>query len=146
MSGYSSRRPLSLALAFTCVVAWARWLFEPSCECDFTFDDHLGVLNNDDVDTGKTSAAPMWRHDIWGKELVKVDSHKSWRPLLTFSFRLSHAMEGGFEARSFRNLGVFVSTPVSAASNTAPSLPAASQRCLLLRAAFCSQYEVSDAR
>ena len=42
----------------------ARWLYDPSLECEFTFDDHLGVTNNEDVDTGRTGAKQIWRNDI----------------------------------------------------------------------------------
>ena len=55
----------------------------------------------------------MWHHDIWGKDLVKIDSHKSWRPLLTFSFRLSHAAEGGFATRPFHLPGIWLHALVS---------------------------------
>lgn len=90
------------------IAAYARWLFDPSLECGFTFDDHLGVVNNADVDTSKTTAAQTWQNDIWGKDLRKIDSHKSWRPLLIFSFRLSHAAAGGFDARAFHLPGALL--------------------------------------
>ena len=31
----------------------AYWLYLPSLDCGFTFDDHLGVVNNADVDTSR---------------------------------------------------------------------------------------------
>jgi len=113
------------------VMVIARWVFDPSFKCDFTFDDHLAVVNNADVDTtryfystliflllfllpshplppkqtNRTAAKVLWQNDIWGKDLRKIDSHKSWRPLLIFSFRLSHAAQNGFNAEAFHYLG-----------------------------------------
>jgi hypothetical protein len=55
--------------------------------------------------TNRTAAKVLWQNDIWGKDLRKIDSHKSWRPLLIFSFRLSHAAQNGFNAEAFHYLG-----------------------------------------
>ena len=48
-----------------------------------------------------TAAADSWSRDTWGKSLLAHDSHKSWRPLLVFTFRLSHAAAEGFDAAAF---------------------------------------------
>jgi hypothetical protein len=37
------------------VGAGAYWLYAPSLACGFTFDDHLGVVYNADVDTDRCS-------------------------------------------------------------------------------------------
>ena len=58
--------------------------------CDFVFDDHLAIRGNRDVDTSKTGWRDVWSHDFWGKDLKAIDSHKSWRPITIFSFRLDH--------------------------------------------------------
>ena len=47
----SMRKSVSISVPMIIVAFAARWLYEPSCECGFTFDDHLGVVNNADVDT-----------------------------------------------------------------------------------------------
>jgi len=49
----------------------------------------------------RITAADLWSNDIWGKSLLAHDSHKSWRPLLVFTFRLSHAAADGFDAAAF---------------------------------------------
>lgn len=40
-------------IAMIIIMTIARWLYDPSFDCDFTFDDHLAVVNNADVDTTK---------------------------------------------------------------------------------------------
>ena len=52
----------------------------------FTFDDHLAIEGNYDTDP-KQSYYWLWFHDIWGKDLVEIDSHKSYRPILISIFR-----------------------------------------------------------
>lgn len=52
---------------------------------EFTFDDHLAIDGNHDV-IGKSYDSYLWFHDIWGKDLVEIDSHKSYRPLLIVIF------------------------------------------------------------
>lgn len=29
----------------------------------------------------------MWRHDFWGQEMTHLESHKSFRPLTTLTYR-----------------------------------------------------------
>lgn len=33
---------------------------------------------------------PIFYHDFWGRELTKPESHKSYRPVTIFSFRINH--------------------------------------------------------
>ena len=71
--------------------------------CDFVFDDNLAVLNNADVDSqGGSSWRDILVHDFWGKDLRADDSHKSYRPLTTLTFRSDHALAGGFNSWSAR--------------------------------------------
>ncbi|CAM9299607.1 unnamed protein product, partial [Choristocarpus tenellus] len=59
----------------------------------FVWDDRPAVLDNPDVRTD----APwrdMWRHDFWGQEMGDPESHKSYRPLTTLTYRLDNLLEG----------------------------------------------------
>lgn len=60
---------------------------------EFAFDDFLAIVNNKDVVYSNNSSdrveyALLWKHDIWGKDIGAVDSHRSYRPLLTTVFKL----------------------------------------------------------
>lgn len=46
---------LRVACTAAAVGVGAYWLYAPSLDCGFTFDDHLGVVNNPDVDTDRYS-------------------------------------------------------------------------------------------
>jgi hypothetical protein len=59
--------------------------FENGLENGFTFDDHLAIDGNHDVTFDKYDPF-LWFHDIWGKDLLEDDSHKSYRPLLILIF------------------------------------------------------------
>ena len=99
-------RLADLALASCCAAA-ALLAYAPTLHPDygFTFDDHLAIVNNADVDPARVPAAALLRHDIWGRPLWAAESHKSWRPLLVLSFRWSFA-SGGMDAAWFRLVGV----------------------------------------
>ena len=59
--------------------------FENGLNNGFTFDDHLAIDGNHDVTYDKYDPF-LWFHDIWGKDLLEDDSHKSYRPLLILIF------------------------------------------------------------
>jgi hypothetical protein len=59
--------------------------FETGFFNGFTFDDHLAIDGNHDV-IGSKYDTYLWFHDIWGKDLLEEDSHKSYRPLLIVIF------------------------------------------------------------
>ena len=58
-----------------------------SLDGDFVFDDHRGILTNDDLDTSKTSLFDLFQHDFWGGHMSRVESHKSYRPLTVLTYR-----------------------------------------------------------
>ena len=80
------------------VAAIAMAQYANSVHNDLVFDDHLAIRNNPMVDPTKSTLLEMLSHDFWGKLLTAKDSHKSWRPLTTFSFRQNVAASGGFSA------------------------------------------------
>ena len=82
-----------------------------SIENSFAFDDHLAIVNNNDVKS-TTSWIDLWSHDIWGKGLQSIDSHRSYRPLLICVFKLIvHTC--GFQAQIFRMVSVALHFVVS---------------------------------
>lgn len=54
---------------------------------EFVFDDLPAVLWNEDA-LGETHWKEIFRHDFWGAELQDDDSHLSYRPITTLTFRL----------------------------------------------------------
>lgn len=58
-----------------------------SLKNEFAFDDYLGIVTNRDM-TPQVPFQDILRHDLWGKHLLKIDSHRSFRPLLTLIFKL----------------------------------------------------------
>ena len=58
-----------------------------SLDGDFVFDDHRGILTNDDLDPSKTSLLELFQHDFWGGLMSRVESHKSYRPLTVLTYR-----------------------------------------------------------
>ncbi len=72
---------------------------------ELTYDDKGTILWNPTV----TSEAPwrdVWVKDFWGKDdLVSPQSHKSWRPITTGSFKLNYALSG-FDTLSYHVVNV----------------------------------------
>ncbi|KAK7234121.1 protein O-mannosyl-transferase [Aureococcus anophagefferens] len=66
---------LALALHSNCVGNGVVW------------DDRAAVTYNKDVDASNAPYGNLWIHDYWGQPMSAVDSHKSWRPLATLTFR-----------------------------------------------------------
>lgn len=73
--------------------------FGGSLDNDFAFDDNLAIVSNGDVLSPDFSS--IWRHDIWGKDMKAIDSHRSYRPLLILAFKLLFQYFG-LNARFFR--------------------------------------------
>ena len=80
---------------------------------DFTFDDHLAIVNNKDTEWDSTNLIDLWRHDCWGKDLTKHDSHRSYRPLLIVIFRLIRWASSGLNPKIFRIVSIGSHTAAS---------------------------------
>ena len=67
----------------------------------FVFDDKYAITGNPDVNGvdgvgwAEVLSRILLRHDFWGQDIAKADSHKSYRPLTTITFRLCHLFGGG---------------------------------------------------
>ena len=54
---------------------------------------YITQLNNNDV-VGDASIWEVLDHDFWGQDIHQPDSHKSFRPITTLSYRLNYAAHG----------------------------------------------------
>ena len=59
----------------------------------YVWDDRAAIVSNKDV-TGESSLGNLFMHDFWGQDIKSADSHKSYRPITTLSFRLNHNLHG----------------------------------------------------
>ena len=81
-------KPDRRSLLSTGLVFGASFLsYLSSLDGDFVFDDHRGILTNDDLDPSKTSLLDLFQHDFWGGHMSRVESHKSYRPLTVLTYR-----------------------------------------------------------
>ncbi|XP_045492101.1 protein O-mannosyl-transferase TMTC1-like [Colias croceus] len=78
---------------YTMVTATAVISYCNSLNGDFVHDDIPAIVTNGDV-TGGNSLKQLFLDDFWGTPMVDPNSHKSYRPLTTLSFRLNYALAG----------------------------------------------------
>ncbi|XP_026480649.1 transmembrane and TPR repeat-containing protein 4-like [Ctenocephalides felis] len=64
---------------------------------NFVFDDFEAVVNNDDV-KWNDSIINIFKHDFWGANISNPLSHKSYRPLTVFTFRLNNYFSGSLNS------------------------------------------------
>ncbi|XP_076748886.1 protein O-mannosyl-transferase TMTC1 isoform X2 [Xylocopa sonorina] len=60
---------------------------------DFVHDDIPAVVRNKDV-LAQTPWTSVLKDDFWGTPMHDINSHKSYRPLTTLTFRLNYLMSG----------------------------------------------------
>ena len=72
----------------------------------YVWDDRAAIIANRDVQ-GLNPLHDILRHDFWGQDITLVDSHKSFRPVTTLSFRLNHYLHD-FNAAGFHALNVLI--------------------------------------
>ncbi|XP_048404960.1 protein O-mannosyl-transferase TMTC3 isoform X2 [Stegostoma tigrinum] len=70
----------------TAVVAACYW---NSTNCGFVFDDVSAILDNKDLHPS-TPLKNLFHNDFWGTPMNEERSHKSYRPLTVFTFRLNY--------------------------------------------------------
>ncbi|KYN23028.1 Transmembrane and TPR repeat-containing protein 3 [Trachymyrmex cornetzi] len=56
-------------------------------DCDFVHDDIPAVVRNRDV-IGEASWSSVLNDDFWGTPMESINSHKSYRPFTTLTFRI----------------------------------------------------------
>ena len=72
----------------------------------YVWDDRAAIIANRDVQ-GLNPIHDILRHDFWGQDITLVDSHKSFRPVTTLSFRLNHYLHD-FNAAGFHAFNVLI--------------------------------------
>lgn len=60
--------------------------FLNSLNGEFVHDDIPALVQNPDV-LGITSIVELFTHDFWGRPMADIESHKSYRPITTLTFR-----------------------------------------------------------
>lgn len=79
-----------------------------SLDGDFVFDDHRGILTNDDLDSTKTSVFEVFQHDFWGGLMSRVESHKSYRPLTVLTYRYLNFYFSGLQPYGYHLVNVLM--------------------------------------
>lgn len=77
-------RPSLWVFVITVVAYWD----ETALHGAFVYDD-AGSVKNNVVVNGKVPWRDVWTRDYWGTPMSEAQSHKSFRPLTTLSFRLN---------------------------------------------------------
>lgn len=80
----------SLCWPYILVAVVAVGVFSNSLYGAMCFDDSFALLYNGDVHHQENSVKDIFFHDFWGHDISKPDSHKSYRPLTTISFRMNY--------------------------------------------------------
>ncbi|KAG6447797.1 hypothetical protein O3G_MSEX005176 [Manduca sexta] len=90
-----SPKPSSISdlAIYTMVTTTAVLSYVNSLNGDFVHDDIPAIVTNGDV-VGSNSLRQLFLDDFWGTPMADANSHKSYRPLTTLSFRLNHALAG----------------------------------------------------
>jgi len=57
------------------------------------YDDNAAIALNADI-RPETPLRQIWMNDFWGVPLGTNESHKSFRPLTTLTFRANYAVSG----------------------------------------------------
>jgi hypothetical protein len=90
--------------------------FSNAFDAEFVFDDNGAIVENPDVvGDGELwdKLGDMAAHDYWGNEM-RVSSHKSYRPLTVFSFRLNWLQAGKrLESYVFHGTNVYLHAAVT---------------------------------
>ena len=91
---------LSLTQAIVVVSVAACLCYWQGQFAEFTFDDNSAILGNADV-RGETPFWTVFENDFWGTSMKSKLSHKSYRPLTVFTYRLNYMLANGYSAWGF---------------------------------------------
>ncbi|CAO1404459.1 unnamed protein product [Diamesa serratosioi] len=78
---------------------------------EFVFDDSVAILKNKDVSNklSKQSFKDIFiNHDFWGNNLTSNSSHKSYRPITTFTFALQNHLDGELNSQSMKTVNLVI--------------------------------------
>ena len=85
-------------------------LYSNSINAGYVWDDRAAIVGNADV-LGTSTLLELLKHDFWGQNISLPDSHKSYRPITTLSYRLNHSLHG-LDAWGFHLGNVFIFSAV----------------------------------
>lgn len=71
---------------YTLVASVGALTYANSLTGEFVHDDIPAIVSNGDVNGGN-NVLQVFRNDFWGTPMSDPNSHKSYRPLTTLSFR-----------------------------------------------------------
>jgi hypothetical protein len=88
--------PLKAGLVYYKAIAvlLACLLYANSLNGELAFDDEGAVTKNKDVTDHNRPLSALFQNDFWGTPMTDRNSHKSFRPLTTASYRLNHYVHG----------------------------------------------------
>ncbi|XP_046663603.1 LOW QUALITY PROTEIN: protein O-mannosyl-transferase TMTC2-like [Homalodisca vitripennis] len=72
----------------------------------FVYDDNRAILTNPDVQAS-SHLTDVFHNDFWGTPLSSSNSHGSYRPLCTLSYRVNHWISG-FQPFGFHLVNIFL--------------------------------------
>ena len=98
---------ISQPVASSIVVIFSMICFICSLTADFVFDDNEAILNNKDV-RQESSIFSLFKHDFWGANITSKTSHKSYRPLTVWTFRLNYWAAGGYLPLGFHLVNIML--------------------------------------
>ena len=76
VSARPSAGTLPLPLLFLFLLCFNFGIYYNSLYNGFAFDDYLGIVNNPDINAQAVPFHDIFRHDLWGKHLLKIDSNR----------------------------------------------------------------------
>ncbi len=104
---------MKLLLSSALVFAASFLSYWSSLDGGFVFDDHRGVLTNDDLDSSKSSLWEVFQHDFWGGFMSRKESHKSYRPLTVLTYRYLNFHFSGLDPYSYHLVNVLLHSVAS---------------------------------
>ena len=117
----------SSALALACALVLAIFATPTTLRGPLLYDDKAAIISNPVV-LGTVPLSRVWDVDFWGmNEVSSVESHKSWRPLVTLSYRANHVWHGT-EPFGYHCVNVVLHTAVSMLVEPAAAGALCSQR------------------
>nr|XP_027200456.1 transmembrane and TPR repeat-containing protein 1-like isoform X2 [Dermatophagoides pteronyssinus] len=87
-SSSSSLISSTIIIIYIVIILISIICFSNSLNGDFVHDDIPAIVKNDDVH-GTTTIWQLFNNDFWGRPMSDTESHKSYRPITTFTFRLN---------------------------------------------------------
>ncbi|XP_065578857.1 protein O-mannosyl-transferase TMTC1-like isoform X2 [Artemia franciscana] len=87
-----TNKATAYACSLFCAVV-AAIVYSNSIDGDLVHDDLSAISDNPDV-TDDAWIFELFRNDFWGMKLTNPESHKSYRPLTTLSFRMNYLVHG----------------------------------------------------